>query len=145
MDAEGRHRLAVLLQRHREFLLRQLSSGTPVSESLATRREFGTVCRPRATSRSTATHGRVRQALEKFDAALARLAGGSYGICTTCVREIALDRLNLVPATAYCLRCARHRPRKYSCSFWKGHRIAKSLSASRGAAVWTRVADLRQW
>ena len=42
---------------------------------------------------------------------LARLATNSYGICTTCGREIALVRLELLPATPYCVRCARRRPR----------------------------------
>jgi RNA polymerase-binding transcription factor DksA len=57
------------------------------------------------------TDGRTRQALEDIDAALARLATDSFGTCTTCGREIALDRLELVPATPYCVRCARRRPR----------------------------------
>lgn len=99
MDAERQQRLTVLLQRHRGFLMRQLAAATSMNGSLAMRREPG----------STAAHGRT--SLEKVDAALARLAAGSYGICTRCGREIALDRLDLVPASAYCLRCARHRSR----------------------------------
>ena len=111
MDAQRRQGFAVLLQRQREALLRQLAAAKSVKGSLAARREPGTPSAPWDTSRSAAGTGRTHQSLEKVDAALARLAAGSYGTCTTCGREIALDRLDLVPATAYCLRCARHPPR----------------------------------
>ena len=109
MDAGKWQRLAVLLQRHREFLLRQLA-GDCVNGSPATRCEPGTPPAPRAALRSTAADARACHALDNIDAALARLAAGSYGICTSCGREISLNRLDLVPATAYCLRCARHQP-----------------------------------
>jgi hypothetical protein len=99
MDAEKWQRLAVLLQRHREFLLRQLA-GACVNGSPATRCEPGTLGAPRAASQPTAADARTRQALDNIDAALTRLAAGSYGICTRCGREISLDRLDLVPATA---------------------------------------------
>jgi RNA polymerase-binding transcription factor DksA len=111
MDASRRERFIARLQRERAALLRQLAAVTSVNGSLATWRELGTPQAPCDRSRSTPTDGRTRQALEEIDAGLARLATDSYGICTTCGREIALERLELVPATPYCLRCARRRPR----------------------------------
>ena len=108
MDADRRERFKAQLQRQRAALLRQLPAGESVNASLGTRRELGTPHALCDRSRSTPTDGGTRQAIE---AALARLAADSYGICTTCGREIALDRLELVPATPYCLRCARRRPR----------------------------------
>ena len=111
MDAERRRGIAHLLQRQRETLLRHLAAAMSVNGSLTTRCEPGTPCASLDTSGSAAAGGRTRQALDRVDAALARLAAGSYGICTTCGREIALGRLSLVPATAYCVRCARHASR----------------------------------
>lgn len=40
-------------------------------------------------------------------AALARMAEGRYGICTGCGETISEDRLEVLPATPFCRRCAR--------------------------------------
>lgn len=44
--------------------------------------------------------------LRQIDAALARLVEGSYGYCQICGEEIASKRLDLLPATPFCSRCA---------------------------------------
>ncbi len=44
--------------------------------------------------------------LRQIDAALARLAEGSYGYCQICGDEIAAKRLDLLPATPFCNGCA---------------------------------------
>ena len=49
--------------------------------------------------------------LAQIDAALMRLVDGRYGVCFACGRTIAIERLRLLPATPFCLRCARRRPR----------------------------------
>lgn len=51
----------------------------------------------------------VRQALARLaevDAALARIAAGSYGVCTACGRPIPPARLDARPAAATCVGCA---------------------------------------
>lgn len=48
-----------------------------------------------------------RAALAAVDAALSRLDEGTYGTCTACGREIEAARLDALPATPHCLRCAR--------------------------------------
>jgi RNA polymerase-binding transcription factor DksA len=111
MDASRREGFTARLQRQRAALLWRLAAATSVNGSLATDRESAAPQDPCDRSRSTPTDGRTRQALEGIDAALARLATDSFGTCTTCGREIALDRLELVPATPCCVRCARRRPR----------------------------------
>lgn len=111
MDARRREGFAVRLERERAALLRRLAAATSVNGSLATNREPAATRAPCNTSHATPTDGRTRQALEDIDAALARLATDSFGTCTTCGREITPDRLELVPATPYCVRCARRRPR----------------------------------
>ena len=46
-------------------------------------------------------------ALAEVEAARQRLADGRYGVCTTCGDAIAAERLDALPATATCVRCAR--------------------------------------
>jgi DnaK suppressor protein len=46
------------------------------------------------------------KALEEIDLALSRLATGSYGICESCKKQIALKRLQTLPAARLCRRCA---------------------------------------
>jgi RNA polymerase-binding transcription factor DksA len=47
------------------------------------------------------------QTLEEIASALNRLEQGSFGRCEQCRREIAPERLEAVPYTRHCIRCAR--------------------------------------
>lgn len=47
------------------------------------------------------------QELRRIEAALARIADGSYGVCVRCGAEIAPERLDLLPETPFCAACAR--------------------------------------
>src|SRR5258705_13809540 len=47
------------------------------------------------------------QHLEQVEAALARLAGGTFGACVRCGRPIAPGRLEALPWAAYCIDCQR--------------------------------------
>ena len=44
--------------------------------------------------------------LARIEAALARLANGSYGQCARCGAEIAPARLAAIPEAALCIQCA---------------------------------------
>jgi RNA polymerase-binding transcription factor DksA len=48
-------------------------------------------------------------ALAEIEAALERMDRGTYGRCTTCQREIALERLEVLPHTPRCTACERVR------------------------------------
>lgn len=48
----------------------------------------------------------ARAHLEEVDAALARIAGGTYGICERCGRPIAPGRLEARPTARRCIECA---------------------------------------
>jgi DnaK suppressor protein len=50
---------------------------------------------------------RAKLAIEDIDAALQRIAVGKYGNCTACGQAIAAKRLRALPATRFCLDCAR--------------------------------------
>lgn len=52
---------------------------------------------------------RARGELRAVDAALERLAAGTYGTCRRCGQPIAAERLDALPATAICIRCANRR------------------------------------
>ncbi|MCU0912362.1 MAG: TraR/DksA C4-type zinc finger protein [Rhodobacteraceae bacterium] len=45
--------------------------------------------------------------IEMIRAALGRIAEGEYGYCVKCGTEIAVERLDAVPATPFCRDCAR--------------------------------------
>ena len=49
----------------------------------------------------------AREQLVAVDAALHRLAKGRYGECQHCGRQISTARLDALPATAFCITCAR--------------------------------------
>ena len=51
----------------------------------------------------------IRQAearLEEIDGALARVADGTYGVCSVCGREIPAERLAARPSATRCVACA---------------------------------------
>lgn len=51
--------------------------------------------------------GHVEMAeLKRIDAALSRIAAGTYGICTKCGQSISRARLAAVPEAALCIGCA---------------------------------------
>ncbi|GAA2184120.1 TraR/DksA C4-type zinc finger protein [Brooklawnia cerclae] len=49
--------------------------------------------------------------ISQVDAALARITGGTYGICVDCGRLIAPARLDARPVAETCIDCARKRDR----------------------------------
>jgi RNA polymerase-binding protein DksA len=53
---------------------------------------------------------RNTQEIEEIDAALSRVAQGTYGVCTVCGRRIAIRRLLALPAASSCKACAE-KPR----------------------------------
>ncbi|HLX47156.1 MAG TPA: TraR/DksA C4-type zinc finger protein [Streptosporangiaceae bacterium] len=53
--------------------------------------------------------GQARERLAQIEAALRRLAGGSYGLCVTCGQPVAAARLAARPETATCITCATRR------------------------------------
>ena len=52
-------------------------------------------------------------ALADIEAALRRVENGTYGTCETCNGQIPLERLEILPMTALCMRCARAHQQRY--------------------------------
>jgi DnaK suppressor protein len=46
------------------------------------------------------------EALEHIEAALERIEDGTYGSCAECNAKIAKARLNAIPYTPVCIKCA---------------------------------------
>jgi DnaK suppressor protein len=66
--------------------------------------EGATIGFERAQSAGSLSAARVR--LAEIDAALARVADGTYGVCVRCARLIGAARLEARPATPFCIACA---------------------------------------
>ena len=50
--------------------------------------------------------GNEEGVLEQIDAALQRIEDGRYGRCEACGKSIAKARLEAIPYTAFCVKCA---------------------------------------
>jgi len=48
-----------------------------------------------------------KQEIEDIDLALTKMAAAAYGACEKCGKTISLERLENLPATRVCKRCAR--------------------------------------
>ena len=55
---------------------------------------------------------RLESRIASFDAALGRVAKGSYGTCAACGRPIPEERLEIVPDTPYCVSDAAKEERE---------------------------------
>jgi RNA polymerase-binding protein DksA len=49
----------------------------------------------------------AEQVIAEIDAALKRIEDGTYGTCTSCGREIPLERLDANPWASLCIDCKR--------------------------------------
>ncbi|OGL05026.1 MAG: hypothetical protein A3H48_05415 [Candidatus Rokubacteria bacterium RIFCSPLOWO2_02_FULL_71_18] len=49
--------------------------------------------------------GQEKHELDEIDAAQARLAAGTYGVCEGCATPISLARLRAMPTARYCVPC----------------------------------------
>lgn len=45
--------------------------------------------------------------LKAIDAALGRIASGTFGVCVRCGEDIPAERLDVVPHAALCMNCLR--------------------------------------
>lgn len=56
-----------------------------------------------------ATRLTLREGLQRekrrVEAALARIRGGTYGICCACEHELSVERLQADPAAPFCMEC----------------------------------------
>ena len=53
---------------------------------------------------------KVAREIAEVDAALGRIAAGSYGACSACGGPLGMQRLRAIPEARFCLGCSGHRP-----------------------------------
>lgn len=92
-------RLVALQARMAEVTTQFSERDTKDWEDMATEREGDEVLEEMGQS--------AKIEIDQIDAALHRIAEGSYGICVTCGDQISPARLDLLPATPFCQGCAR--------------------------------------
>ncbi|MCU0959279.1 MAG: TraR/DksA family transcriptional regulator [Pirellulaceae bacterium] len=51
--------------------------------------------------------------LDQIEGALERIEAGTYGACVECAARIPKTRLNALPFTPYCIKCASELQRRY--------------------------------
>ncbi len=57
-------------------------------------------------SQIAALAGQARHRLDEVESALSRIDGATYGLCESCGKPIARDRLEARPTARACMRCA---------------------------------------
>jgi DnaK suppressor protein len=92
-------------ERQRGRLVRQRDAREAQLRALDRRPQKGSGSGPAALAHRAA----VAHSLYATEAALARMADGTYGTCLYCQRGIPLDRLEHNPIAADCVACARRR------------------------------------
>jgi len=102
---------ADLLEHERDDLCRQLAElGFGESGGLKYDSNFADSSQVTAErGEAEALAGELRDSLATVEAALQRLANGTYGLCESCGEPIAPARLEAMPASRFCITCAsRH-------------------------------------
>ncbi len=89
-----------LLDEQRETTIQAPDPMTYGSQAAAASQVF-------AQQRDLALRDHNQQLIEAVDAALARLDAVAYGICVTCGRAIAPERLEALPSAAHCIDCQK--------------------------------------
>ena len=100
LSAPDLSQFADALHEQRRFRVAQLAELTQVDDDGS--RKFGG---PEVTA---ALKAGAAHALREIEAALTRLADGSYGACTECGQHVIFERLEVLPAAALCMAC-QHR------------------------------------
>jgi RNA polymerase-binding protein DksA len=112
MNATTLDKLETELRKRRDALMKEGADAEADLEAIARDREseFEERAQEERAGRVLARlRDRSTQEIEEIDAALLRVAQGSYGVCTDCGRRIGARRLLALPAAACCKACADRR------------------------------------
>lgn len=101
-----------LLRQLAEELEALIASEDPTKESITPDKAIGRLTRMEAIqAQSMSAEGRRRQEkrLTAVKRALERIEKGSYGTCVRCGDPIPKGRLEVMPESAFCVKCAARR------------------------------------
>jgi DnaK suppressor protein len=112
MEPDRLESLRAALEGQRSELRRELRElgADPDSDELAFADDRGFADRSHSTeerSRLLSVSRSLRANLREVDAALVKIAGGTYGVCERCGNSIDLERLEAIPWAALCIDCKR--------------------------------------
>ena len=120
--AKTLEKLKVRLEEERETYVRQADELLAEAEALMADREPGDTQFDEESGegdtinvereRDLALSASARQSVEEIDAALARMASGTYGICERCGNRIPVARLEAVPQASLCIECKSRQERR---------------------------------
>src|SRR3990170_637600 len=100
---------ALLLKKRQELLVSTKSEPEALAMSLQTPDQVEFAIKTAEQDVTVATAELRTQMLRDIEKALARVAGGTYGICEGCGEEISPNRLKAIPWAKYCLTCQELR------------------------------------
>lgn len=112
MDQTVLNALAEELTRRRALLIREVADIEATLRSIQEEREIELeeqAQEDRAARLFAQLDDREKHEVLEIDAALRRLADGAYGQCEGCGEAIPEARLRALPATRFCIACARER------------------------------------
>ena len=112
MDKKTRMTLEKELMRKQDTILKELMATERGLDSFAEEREselYEAAQEELLARVLRQLGGRAKQQLNEIETALARIAGGEYGVCGDCEEDIPLARLRVMPAAEYCVACASKR------------------------------------
>jgi DnaK suppressor protein len=101
----------LLLQKRTELLAAAKSQPEALAMSVQTPDEVEFAVRTLEQDVTAVTANLRSQMLKEVEGALARCAGGTYGVCEGCDEDISSSRLKAIPWARYCLTCQELRSR----------------------------------
>ncbi len=102
---------SLLLKKRDEILASTRSEPEALSAKVQSSDEVEFAVRTVEQDVTVVTANLRSQTLKEIDKALARCAGGTYGVCEACGDEISPNRLKAIPWARYCLTCQELRSR----------------------------------
>jgi DnaK suppressor protein len=108
------------LRQERQRILQEVAETEAELEFIREEREPELVERGQEESRKLLFERldeRGQEEIDAIDAALRRIADGTYGICADCDSHIGIERLRAMPTASLCIGCANSRERQ-----GRGHR-----------------------
>jgi DnaK suppressor protein len=107
MNDDPRILLETRLVTLREELARTAADANPVELDQTTQGRLSRMDAMQQQAMAASLAERLRTVIRKTEAALDRVANGTYGECCRCSDEIGAARLAADPATPFCADCAK--------------------------------------
>ncbi len=102
---------SLLMKKRNEILASTRSEPEALSASVQSPDEVEFAVKTLEQDVTVATANLRSRTLKEIERALARCAGGTYGVCEACGDDISPNRLKAIPWARYCLTCQELRSR----------------------------------